>query len=68
MINYVNCQLEKMNKTQLCENPKINTNAMAKLGRNETVTIEILIKIYNALNCEIDDIVEYSMNKGEQNG
>ena len=49
---------KKINKTQLCKAAGITTNAMAKLGRNETVTQETLEKICVALNCTLDDIVE----------
>ena len=48
-----------LNKTQLCEKAKISTNAMAKLGKNETVPVETLIKICKVLGCKIDEIVEY---------
>lgn len=47
-----------MNKTQLCKAAKISTNAMAKLGRNEDVRVEILAKICATLNCTMDDIME----------
>ena len=36
----------------------ITTTAMAKLGKNETVHMDILLKICNALNCGLDDILE----------
>lgn len=49
---------KKINKTQLSEKASITTNAMAKLGRNESVQVEILAKICNVLNCDIEDIVE----------
>lgn len=47
-----------MNKTQLCKNAKISTNAMAKLGRNEDVRVEVLTKICVELGCSLDDIME----------
>ncbi|MDO4282840.1 MAG: helix-turn-helix transcriptional regulator [Clostridia bacterium] len=50
---------KKINKTQLCEKAGITTNAMAKLGKNETVQVEILIKICKILKCRIDEIIEY---------
>ena len=59
---------KKINKTQLSEKAGITTNAMAKLGRNESVQVEILAKICNVLNCEIEDIVEIEKNKGDNNG
>lgn len=49
---------KKINKTQLSEKAGITTNAMAKLGRNESVQIETLVKICNVLNCDIEDVVE----------
>ena len=49
---------KKINKTQLCKAAGITTNAMAKLGRDETVTQETLEKICVALNCTLDDILE----------
>ena len=49
---------KKINKTQLCEKAGITTNAMAKLGRNETVQVEILAKICKALECNVEDIME----------
>ena len=47
-----------MNKTQLSKNAKISTNAMAKLGRNEDVRVEVLTKICIELGCSLDDIME----------
>lgn len=48
----------KMNKTQLCERAKISTNAMARLGKNEDVRVEVLSKICLELGCTMDDIME----------
>lgn len=49
---------KKINKTQLSEKAGITTNAMAKLGKNESVQIEILVKICKVLECNIEDIAE----------
>ncbi len=49
---------KKMNKTQLCKAAKISTNAMANMGKNKNVRLEVLTKICVVLNCDIDDIVE----------
>ena len=48
---------EGMSKTDLIKASKITTNAMAKLGKNEDVRVEVLVKICRALNCTLDDIV-----------
>lgn len=47
-----------MNKTQLREKTGMTTNALAKLGRNENVSTEILCRICEVLDCKIEDIVE----------
>ena len=49
---------KKINKTQLCKAAGITTNAMAKLGRDESVPLETLEKICRALDCSLEDIVE----------
>ena len=36
----------------------LTTTAIAKLGRNETVHMDILFKICKALDCGIEDILE----------
>lgn len=36
----------------------ISASSIAKLGRNEYVNTEILMKICNALSCDISDIME----------
>lgn len=45
-------------KTELIKMSGITSNAMAKLGRNESVQMETLAKICGVLNCEVSDIVE----------
>lgn len=53
-----------INKTQLCERAKISTNAMAKLGKNEDVRVEVLSKICLELGCTLDDIMEIIPDEG----
>lgn len=48
-----------MNKTQLREAAKLSTNAIAKLGRNEPVSLDTLEKICISLSCKIEDIVTF---------
>lgn len=47
-----------MSKTQLVKEAKITTNAMAHLGKNENVRVDVLVKICSVLNCTLDDIME----------
>ena len=56
---------KNMSKTQLIKKAQISTNAMAKIGRNESVPIETLEKICNILECKIDDVLEFNNSIGE---
>lgn len=47
-----------MSKSQLREKAGITTNAIAKMGKNENVSTEVICKICTALDCQIKDIVE----------
>lgn len=49
---------KKMNKSQLCEKARVSTNAMARLGKNEDVRVEVLARICLALGCSMDEIME----------
>jgi DNA-binding Xre family transcriptional regulator len=53
-----------MTKTQLIKAAGISTNAMAKLGKNEDVRVEVLVKICRTLECTMDDIIEIVPNEG----
>ena len=47
---------KEMNKTQLKEAAGVSSNVIAKLGKNEPVAIETLVKIAIALDVDISDI------------
>ncbi len=47
-----------MKKKDLCIAAGISHTSMAKLGKNENVTTDVLVKICIALNCDISDIME----------
>lgn len=49
---------KRINKTQLCERAGISTNAMARLGKNEDVRVEVLAKICLELGCSMDEIID----------
>ena len=49
---------KEMSRTQMRLKAGISTKALAKLGKNESVNIDILIKICGALDCDITDIME----------
>ena len=47
-----------MLKKDLREAAGISTASMAKLGKGENVTTDVLVKICKTLDCDISDIVE----------
>lgn len=50
---------KNMNKTDLKESAGISFNVMARMGKNQTVSIETIEKICRVLNCNIGDVIEY---------
>ncbi len=48
-----------ISKTELTHLAGISTNAMAKLGRDEDVRVNVLEKLCTSLDCKLDDIVEF---------
>ncbi len=49
---------KKMNKGELREAVKTSPNTIAKLGKNEPVSLDVLIRICKVLECDIGDIME----------
>lgn len=47
-----------MKKKDLCAAVGVSHTSMAKLGKNENITTDVLVKICTALNCDIGDIME----------
>ena len=50
---------KNMLKSELVRRSKISTNAMARMGKNEDVRLDTLVKICGVHDCKIDDIVDY---------
>ena len=49
---------KEMQKRDLQEAAGISSASIAKLGKSENITTDILIKICEALNCDLNDIME----------
>lgn len=49
---------KNMKKADLREKAGISANSVAKLGKNEPVSLELLIKIAEALDCNVEDLFE----------
>jgi len=54
-----------MKKKDLRETANLSPSLVAKMGRNENVTTEVLSRICTALNCDIGDIMEMVLEEGK---
>ncbi|MBE7080072.1 MAG: helix-turn-helix transcriptional regulator [Clostridiales bacterium] len=49
---------KKMTKTELRLAADISTTTLAKLGKDETVSMDVMLRICKVLNCGIEDVIE----------
>ena len=47
-----------MNKTQLRQRAGLSSNVIAKMSKNDSVSMDTLVRICKIFGCEIGDIVE----------
>ena len=47
-----------MTKTEMRKTAGISTNVLAKMGKNEAVSMDTLARIAAVMECGLDDIVE----------
>ena len=47
-----------MTKTELRLATDMSTTTLARLGKNETVSMDVMLRICKVLDCKFDDIVD----------
>ena len=47
----------KMTKTELAERVGISRTTISKMGKNEIVSLEIILKICRELDCDVIDVL-----------
>lgn len=57
---------KKMNRTALKDAAGISFNVLAKMGKGEPVSMESMLKVCRALDCDISDVME--IERGNSNG
>ena len=55
-----------MKKKDLMAISGISQSSVTKMGRNENVNTEVLVRVYLALNCDIGDVAEIILPESEQ--
>ena len=51
---------KKMKKTDLKDMAKLSPNTLARLGKDEIVDMQSLLKICDTLGCTLSEIIEYT--------
>lgn len=54
---------KKMKKTDLIQQAKISSNVLAKMGKEESVSLESIGKICLLFGCGVDDILEFDISE-----
>ncbi len=49
---------KELKKTEFAKAVGISANTMAKLSHNETVSMDVIVKICRYLRCSVDDIMD----------
>lgn len=52
-----------LKKKDLCAMTGISSSSMAKLGKNQNINTSVLVRICEALDCDIADIMEISSDE-----
>ena len=54
-----------LKKVDLKKMASISSSSLAKLGKNEPISMDVLYKICFVLKCNIGDIVDFDINENE---
>lgn len=57
---------KKMTKTDLRNQAKISSSTLAKIGKQEILSTDVLMKICSVLECDISDILELVKDENEE--
>ncbi len=50
---------KEMKKKDLKEKASLSSASVAKLGKNEPVAMDVLLRICTALDCDISDVMQF---------
>ena len=58
---------KELKKTEFVKEIGISANTLAKLSRNELVSMEVLVRICRYFECSVDDILDILPEKRQEN-
>ncbi len=47
-----------MKKKELCKAADVSASSVAKMGRGETISMDVIVRICHALECNIGDVMD----------
>ena len=56
----------ELKKKDLCKLAGISSTVVTKMGRGDSITTDILVRVCKALDCDIGDIVEVVRDKEQR--
>lgn len=59
---------KNMKKSDLKEKAGISSASLAKLGKGDNITTDVLLRICEAMNCHLEDIMETVVEEEAKNG
>jgi DNA-binding Xre family transcriptional regulator len=54
---------KKMTKTGLRDAVNMSSNTLAKMGKEETVSMDVIMRICKVLECDVGDIMEITSDE-----
>ena len=57
---------KNMNRQDLKKATGISSTCVAKMGKGENVTTEVLLRICRAMKCDVGDIMEFVSDEAEE--
>ncbi len=57
---------KKMNRTDLKNAAGISFNVLAKMGKGETISMESMLKVCKALDCDISDVIQIEKEDAQE--
>lgn len=58
---------QEMKKTEFRKMVGISEGTLAKLSKNENVSLDVLVRICRKLNCTLDDIIDIVSENADNN-
>ena len=58
---------KNMKRTELLDQIGISSGTLAKMGKNEEVSLSVLTKICEKFNCDYGDLISYEREQNSRN-